>query len=80
MDSAKVQAAIEWSQPMMVTEIRSFLKLVGYYRRFIKDFSLIASPMTKLILCDNKCERCFQPLKKSMTTVPTLFQMRMRTS
>ena len=49
VDPAKIEAVKEWDQPRNVTEIRSFLGLAGYYRRFIKNFSKIARPMTNLL-------------------------------
>src|SRR5207244_5094338 len=49
VDPSKVQEVLEWKSPTSVTEIRSFLGLAGYYRRFIQDFSKIAKPMTKLL-------------------------------
>ncbi|XP_021743003.1 uncharacterized protein LOC110709096 [Chenopodium quinoa] len=54
VDPKKVQAVSEWSTPKNVSDIRSFLGLAGYYRRFVKDFSKIARPLTTLI----KKERC----------------------
>ncbi|WVZ51030.1 hypothetical protein U9M48_002222 [Paspalum notatum var. saurae] len=61
-------------------EIRSFLGLAGYYRRFIKDFSKIAKPMTSLtkknakFVWGPKCEEGFRELKKPLTTAPVLAQ------
>ena len=48
VDLRKVEAIVGWEQPKNVTEIRSFLGLAGYYRRFVKKFSLIAAPLTRL--------------------------------
>ena len=48
MDSAKVEAVLNWEAPKSVMEICSFLDLAGYYRRFIEGFSRIADPLTKL--------------------------------
>ena len=59
-------------------EIRSFLGLAGYYRRFIENFSKIAKPMTELLKKDRKyhwsdeCEACFNELKTRLTTTPIL--------
>ena len=50
MDLEKIKAVISWERPNSIFEIRSFLGLVGYYRRFIEDFSRLAAPMTKLTL------------------------------
>ena len=49
VDLAKIEAVKEWDQPRNVTEVRSFLGLTGYYRRFIENFSKIACPMTNLL-------------------------------
>ena len=71
---------MNWKQPETVTEIRSFLGLAGYYRRFIKDFSKTTKPMTSLTkknakyLWDPKCEEAFTSLKKLLTSAPVLAQ------
>lgn len=49
VDPVKVEAVINWEQPKTPTEVRSFLGLACYYQRFIKDFSIIASPLTNLM-------------------------------
>ena len=46
VDPEKVEAVMIWERPKSVFEIRGFLGLVGYYRRFIEDFSRLAAPMT----------------------------------
>ena len=48
MDPDKVEADMSWEMPKSVFEIHSFLGLVGYYKRFIEDFSRLAAPMTRL--------------------------------
>jgi hypothetical protein len=49
MDPVKVREIVGWKIPKTVTEVRSFLGLVGYYRRFIEGFSKIVKPMTSLL-------------------------------
>ena len=48
VDPEKVRAVMDWERPKLIFEMCSFLGLTGYYRRFIKDFSLLVAPMTKL--------------------------------
>ena len=56
VDPEKIQAIIDWKAPTSVTEIRSFLGLTGYYRKFVEGFSSIAKPMTQLLKKDKKFE------------------------
>ena len=78
VDPAKVEAVSKWAAPTSVTEIRSFLGLAGYYRRFVEGFSKIAAPLTALTRkgkkyeWTEKCDKSFQELKNRLTTAPTL--------
>jgi hypothetical protein len=78
VDPGKVETVSNWREPTNVSEIRSFLGLAGYYRRFIEGFSKIARPMTKLLKKEKKfnwtesCEKSFQELKRRLTTAPVL--------
>nr|GEW89709.1 putative reverse transcriptase domain-containing protein [Tanacetum cinerariifolium] len=72
VDPAKIKAIKDWESPKTSTEIRQFLGLAGYYRRFIEGFSKIARPMTKLtqksvkFVWGEKAEAAFQLLKKKL--------------
>jgi hypothetical protein len=74
IDPSKVQEMMDWKPPKSVHQIRSFLGLAGYYRRFVPDFSRIAKPMTELLrkgvkfVWDEKCENAFQTLKQYLTS------------
>jgi hypothetical protein len=70
VDPTKVQEVIDWKPPTSVHQIRSFLGLAGYYRRFIPDFSKIANKFH----WDDKCEEAFHTLRKLLTTAPVLAQ------
>ena len=71
---------IEWRAPRNVTEVCSFLGLAGYYRRFVKGFSMTASPMTGLLQKNvrfewsEKCQASFEKLKAFLTEAPVLTQ------
>nr|GEW14386.1 reverse transcriptase domain-containing protein [Tanacetum cinerariifolium] len=72
VDPAKIEAVKNWASPTTPTEIRQFLRLVGYYRRFIKDFSKIAKSLTELTQKNKKYiwgedqEIAFQLLKQKL--------------
>ena len=78
VDPEKVEVVICWERLKSVFEIRSFLRLAGYYRRFIEDFSRIAAPMKRLTRkevkfdWDDRCEEAFQELKRRLTSAPIL--------
>ncbi|XP_043725645.1 uncharacterized protein LOC122672217 [Telopea speciosissima] len=78
VDPAKVKAVTDWARPTIVTEIRSFLGMAGYYRRFIEGFSKIAMPFTRLTRKGVKfdwleeCEKSFQELKHRLVIAPVL--------
>ncbi|KAK1649274.1 hypothetical protein QYE76_067079 [Lolium multiflorum] len=78
VNPSKVQSVLEWKSPKNAKEIRGFLGMAGYYRRFIEGFSKIAGPMTKLLkkntpfVWTDECETSFQTLKEKLTTAPVL--------
>ncbi|GKB81061.1 putative reverse transcriptase domain-containing protein [Tanacetum coccineum] len=78
VDPAKIESIKDWASPKSPTEIHQFLGLVGYYRRFIKGFSKIAKPMTKLtqkkvkFVWGDKQEAAFQRLKQKLCSTPIL--------
>jgi hypothetical protein len=78
VDRSKVSDVLKWEAPRTVSEIRSFLGLVGYYRRFIEGFSKIVKPLTTLLEKDREfkwtsaCQFSFEELKKRLTTTPVL--------
>ena len=80
IDPAKIEAIVNWKPPRNVTDVRSFLGLAGYYRRFVKGFSIIASTLTKLLQkwvkfeWDDKCQSSFVQLKKILVEAPVLTQ------
>jgi hypothetical protein len=78
VDPKKVEAIKEWTTPRNVAEVRSFMGLAGYYKRFIAGFSKIAYPITSLQRKEKKfqwteeCEKSFQRLKQLLTSAPIL--------
>ena len=54
MDPSKIEVVVNWKPPKNVSEVRSFLGLAGYYRKFVERFSRIAASLTKLIRKDVK--------------------------
>ncbi|XP_062208927.1 uncharacterized mitochondrial protein AtMg00860-like [Phragmites australis] len=86
VDPSKVQDVLSWVQPKSVTDIRSFLRLVGYYCMFIENFFKITKPMTELLKKNVKfewfeeCEVAFQTLKYHLTTTPILAQSNVHNS
>jgi len=78
VDPQKIEAVKQWLRPASATEIRSFLGLAGYYRRFVEKFSLNSAPLTRLTPKNVKfqwsevCEKSFLELKKRLTTTPIL--------
>ena len=78
VDPTKIEVVTNWERPKTPTEVRRFIELARYYRRFVKDFSKIAVPLTKLTRKIEKfewtesCERSFQELKQEFVTAPIL--------
>nr|GEZ71805.1 putative reverse transcriptase domain-containing protein [Tanacetum cinerariifolium] len=78
VDPAMIESIKDWESPKSPKEIRQFLGLVGYYRRFIKGFSKIAKPITRLtqkkikFKWGDKQEAAFQLLKQKLFSAPIL--------
>jgi len=85
VDPAKVETVVKWESPKSATEIRSFVGLAGYYRRFIEGFSKVVAPLTLLTRKDqpftwtDKCGKSFQELKRRLTSAPILVITDVRT-
>jgi hypothetical protein len=80
VDPGKVKEVLEWKPPTTMSEVRSFLGLAGYYRRFILNFSKIAKPITELLKKGNKylwseaCDEAFNHLKELLMTSSVIAQ------
>ncbi|GJX74336.1 putative nucleotidyltransferase, ribonuclease H [Tanacetum coccineum] len=78
MDPSKVEAITKWPRPTTVTEVRSFLGLAGYYRRFVEGFSRLALPLTQLMRKGEKFvwtderQESFEELKRRLVSAPIL--------
>ncbi|XP_021747337.1 uncharacterized protein LOC110713180 [Chenopodium quinoa] len=76
VDKAKIEVIEKLPPPVNVKGVRSFLSHTGFYRRFIKDFSLIAKPLNDLLqkdiyfVFDDTCLEAFNKLKKALTSTP----------
>lgn len=77
-DPEKLDSIKSWPTPRSVSDVRSFLGIASYYRKFILDFSTIAYPMTQLTRKDKRfewtdcCEDAFLKLKDALTSAPVL--------
>ncbi|XP_070042699.1 uncharacterized mitochondrial protein AtMg00860-like [Nicotiana tomentosiformis] len=78
VDPKKIEAVRNWPRPTSAIKIRSSLGLVGYYRRFVEEFSTISAPLPKLtqkgalLKWSNKCKDSFSMLKTTLTAAPIL--------
>lgn len=76
-EPSKIQAILDWPLPKTVTELRGFLGLTGFYRKFVKSYATIALPLTSLLRKDafiwtDEATAAFQALQQAMTNTPTL--------
>ncbi|RXN37833.1 Transposon Ty3-G Gag-Pol poly [Labeo rohita] len=77
-DPEKVQKIREWPEPMSVNEVRQFVGLASYYRRFVKDFATVAKPLHNLLRkhvrfhWTPESQQAFDTLKELLTTAPIL--------
>ena len=76
-DPLKIQAIMDWPLPRSLKQLRGFLGLTGYYRRFVKGYGSISKPLTLLLRNDAKgwneeASKAFNHLKVLMTSAPVL--------
>ena len=78
VDPSKIHDVVEWPVPRRLRDVRSFLGLCSYYRRFIRNFSVLAAPLFELTKkgrafeWDDACQEVFEHLKRVLTTTPIL--------
>lgn len=77
MDPSKVTAIVDWPYPTTVKEVRAFLGLTGYYKRFVKSYGMIAQPLTALLKQNAFClteetKVAWDALKKALVSAPVL--------
>lgn len=77
VDPVKIQIIQQWPSPRSVKDVRSFLGLSGYYRRFIRQYASFAGPLTDLLRKEpfcwtDRCQEAFDALKKALNTAPVL--------
>ncbi|RVW68732.1 Transposon Tf2-2 polyprotein [Vitis vinifera] len=77
VDGKKIEAMIAWPQPTTITELRGFLGLIGYYRKFVRNYGVLARPLTNLLKkgnfkWDEDAAAAFTMIKQALTTTPTL--------
>lgn len=77
-DPSKIAAIAQWPVPANAKELRSFLGLAGYYRKFVRNFAVISKPLTELLkkqsvfVWTGHHDKSFSALKSALCTAPVL--------